>query len=66
VQRFREAGAAFLAVLAGLLHGQPLAFNRADGLIDFFGGPGPDLPLLAIQQGQHFAVLFQFLAQGAD
>jgi hypothetical protein len=53
-------------VALGLLDGKTLLLDGADGLVDFIGTPRPDLLLLPFQQDDHFGVLFQFLAQGAD
>jgi hypothetical protein len=48
------------------LNRQTLQLDRTDGLVHFFSAPRRDLLLLVLQQGEHFAVLFQFLAQGSD
>jgi hypothetical protein len=43
-----------------------LGFDHADGLKHLGGGAGDEIFLLAIQQGEHFAVILQFVAQGVD
>ena len=58
--------AALLAMLAGALDGGGLGLNQADGLENLPGGARFDLFLLAVQQGEHFAVVLQFFAQGGN
>ena len=48
------------------LDGGGLGLDQADGLENLRGGAGFDLLLLAVQQGEHFAVLLQFLPQRGD
>ena len=43
-----------------------MGLDQADGLENLGGGAGFDLFLLAVQQGEHFAVVLQFLAQRGD
>ena len=44
----------------------PWLFTEADRLEDFVRSALDDLLLLAVEQGEHFAILFQFFAQSAD
>ena len=64
---FRDGAAAILAAGARLLDDRSLRLDQADGLKDFVGRPGDEqLRLLVVQQGEHLAVILQFVAQGFD
>ena len=62
----RGVSPAFLAMQPRALDGGGLGLDEADGLENLPGGTGFDLFLLTVQQGEHFAILLQFLAQGGD
>jgi hypothetical protein len=66
----REAGddgaAAEFAVVAGLADGVGLLLDVGDGTEEVFGSAMDDVVLLALEEGEHFAVILEFVAQGGD